>query len=129
MIPLQDPPWSTLTALDLNQGMIVWQKPLGIVEALAEKGITNTGAPSIGGGMVTAGGLLFIGASNDSRFRAFDKSTGEELWVARIEGSGHAVPITYLGRKTKKQFVVIAAGGGNKYNKKYTDALTAFALP
>lgn len=111
-IPFQSPPWATLTALDLNAGTLVWQKPLGIVESLAARGLTETGSPGIGGGIVTAGGLVFIGYSNDSRFRAFDKESGEELWVAPIDASGHAVPITYLGRRTGKQFVVIAAGGG-----------------
>ena len=128
MIPLQPPPWGTLTAIDLNQGTIVWQTPLGIIESLAEKGITHTGTPGIGGGIVTAGGLVFIGHSNDSRFRAFDKDTGTELWVARIDGSAHAVPVTYLGRTTGKQYVVIAAGGGNRYNNTFADALVAFAL-
>jgi quinoprotein glucose dehydrogenase len=72
---------------------------------------------------------VFIGATNDSRFRAFDKDTGKELWVTRLPGSAHATPMTFQGKKSKKQFVVIAAGGGNKYNKTYTDALIAFALP
>jgi glucose dehydrogenase len=128
-IPLQAPPWGTLTAIDLKKGSIVWQKPLGIVESLAEKGITNTGAPGIGGGIVTSGGLVFIGYSNDSRFRAFDKDTGKELWVTKIDGSAHAVPVTYLGRKTRKQYVVIAAGGGNRYQNIFADALIAFTLP
>ena len=127
--PYTEPPWSTLTALDLNRGTKAWQVPLGIVDALAAKGIKDTGAPSIGGGIVTAGGLVFIGASNDRRFRAFDSATGKELWVGKIDGSAHAVPMTYLGRKTGKQFVVIAAGGGNKYSRHFSDALVAFALP
>lgn len=127
-IPFQPPPWATLTAIDLNKGTIAWQKPLGIVEKLAEKGHTDTGAPGIGGGIVTAGGLVFIGYSNDSRFRAFDKDTGEQLWVTRIPASGHAVPITYLGRTTGKQYVVIAAGGGNRYSDVFSDALIAFTL-
>ncbi|OGG03698.1 MAG: hypothetical protein A3F83_05915 [Candidatus Glassbacteria bacterium RIFCSPLOWO2_12_FULL_58_11] len=128
-IPFTPPPWSTLSALDLNAGSLAWQTPLGIVDSLAAQGISNTGSISIGGGIVTAGGLVFIGASNDSRFRAFDSATGAELWVAEIDGSGHAVPMTYLGRKTGKQFVVIAAGGGNKFNNQFADALVAFSLP
>jgi quinoprotein glucose dehydrogenase len=71
---------------------------------------------------------VFIGATNDSRFRAFDKTTGKELWVTRLPASAHATPMTYLG-KDRKQYVVIAAGGGNKYNDTYADALVAFALP
>ena len=72
---------------------------------------------------------MFIAATNDSRFRAFDSATGKELWVAEIPGSGHAVPMTYLGPENGKQYVVIAAGGGNKYNNTYSDALVAFSLP
>jgi hypothetical protein len=79
--------------------------------------------------MVTDGGLVFIAATNDSRFRAFDKDTGEEIWTARLPASGHATPMTYQGRATGRQFVVIAAGGGNKYNKTYAAKLVAFALP
>jgi quinoprotein glucose dehydrogenase len=78
---------------------------------------------------VTAGGLVFIGATNDSRFRAFDKDTGKELWVTKLPASAHATPMTFTGRKTGKQYVVIAAGGGNKYNKVYSDSLVAFSLP
>ena len=127
--PCQKPPWGTLTAIDLNRGEFRWQVTLGVVDALLAKGIPPTGAPSMGGSMVTAGGLVFIAATNDSRFRAFDKDTGKELWVTRLEASGHATPMTFRGGKTGKQFVVIAAGGGNKYNKTYSDALVAFALP
>jgi len=93
------------------------------------KGMPPTGAPNLGGSIVTACGLIFIGASNDSRFRAFDKDTGKELWVTRLPASAHATPAAYQGPKTKRQFVVIAAGGGNKYNSTYSDTLIAFALP
>jgi quinoprotein glucose dehydrogenase len=72
---------------------------------------------------------LFIGATNDSRVRAFDKDNGKELWVAKLPASAHATPMTFLGRKTGKQYVAIAAGGGNKYNKVYSDSLVAFSLP
>jgi glucose dehydrogenase len=110
-----------------------WPRPLrrrslGIVEELAAKGITDTGAPNLGGSIVTAGGLVFIGGSNDRRFRAFDSATGKELWVAKLEGSGHATPMTYLGQKTGRQFVVIAAGGGGYLSRHSSDALEAFAL-
>lgn len=70
-----------------------------------------------------------MAATNDSKFRAFDKDTGEEIWTARLPASGHATPITYQGRTTGRQFVVIAAGGGNKYNTTYAAKLVAFALP
>ena len=127
--PCQQPPWGTLTAFDTSSGETVWQVPLGVVEELVEKGIPPTGTINIGGPIVTAGGLVFIGASNDSRFRAFDRDTGKELWVAKMDGSGHAVPMTYQGPKSGRQYVVIAAGGGNKLSHRFTDALVAFALP
>ena len=102
---------------------------LGIVDELVARGLPPTGAPNLGGTIVTAGGLVFIGATNDSRFRAFDKDTGKELWVTKLPASAHATPLTFLGKKTAKQFVVVAVGGGNKYNKEYSDTLVAFSLP
>ncbi len=92
-------------------------------------GFLHTGTSNLGGSIVTAGGLVFIAATNDSRFRAFDKESGKELWVTRLPASGHATPMTFQGKKTGKQFVVIAAGGGNKYNKTFSDSLVAYALP
>jgi len=127
--PCQKPPWGTLTAIDLNAGEIRWQIRLGFVEELVKRGIPPTGTSNLGGSIVTAGGLVFIAATNDRCFRAFDKDTGKELWTARLEASGHATPMTFKGPKTGKQFVVIAAGGGNKYNKVFGDAVVAFALP
>jgi quinoprotein glucose dehydrogenase len=127
--PCQEPPWGLLTAIDLDTGEFRWQSTLGVVDELIEKGLPPTGAPNIGGSMVTAGGLVFIGATNDSRFRAFDKETGKELWVTRLPASAHANPMTYIGQKSGKQFVVIAAGGGNKYNKEFSSTLVAFWLP
>ena len=129
MWPCQKPPWGWLNAVDLNTGEIRWRSVLGVVDELMAKGMPPTGAPNLGGSIVTAGGLIFIGASNDSRFRAFDKDTGKELWVTRLPASAHATPAAYQGPKTKRQFVVIAAGGGNKYNSTYSDTLIAFALP
>ena len=129
MWPCQKPPWGWLNAVDLNTGEIRWRSVLGVVDELVAKGLPPTGAPNLGGSIVTAGGLVFIGATNDSRFRAFDKDTGSELWVTRLPASAHATPATYEGPKTKRQFVVIAAGGGNKYNSTYSDSLLAFALP
>jgi glucose dehydrogenase len=127
--PCQQPPWGWLNAVDLNTGEFRWRSVLGIVDELAEKGVPQTGAPNIGGSIVTAGGLVFIGATNDGRFRAFDKDTGKELWVTRLPASAHASPATYLGKRTKKQFVAVAAGGGNKYDDTFSDALVAYSLP
>jgi quinoprotein glucose dehydrogenase len=127
--PCQQPPWGTLNAVDLNTGELAWKVPLGVVEELGEK--SNTGALNLGGSIVTAGGLVFIAGTNDARFRAFDARTGGLLWEARLEAAGHATPITYLGRRTRKQFVVIAAGGGgfvSKVNEPLSDVLVAYAL-
>jgi len=127
--PCQKPPWGHLTAIDLDSGEFRWRSVLGVIDELVAKGLPPTGTSNIGGSIVTAGGLVFIGATNDKRFRAFDKETGKELWVARLPTSAHAAPATFLGQNTGKQFVVIAAGGGNKYNDDYSDALVAFSLP
>jgi glucose dehydrogenase len=127
--PCQKPPWGHLTAIDLDTGEFRWRTVLGVVDDLIAKGLPPTGTSNIGGSMVTAGGLVFIGATDDRRFRAFDKDTGEELWTVRLPASAHATPMTFLGEKTGKQFVVVAAGGGNKYSDDYSDALVAFSLP
>ena len=127
--PCQQPPWGTLSAVDLNSGEIAWQVPLGVTEELGEKG--NTGALNLGGSIVTAGGLVFIAGTNDARFRAFDARTGSLLWETRLEAAGHATPMTYLGKKSGKQFVVIAAGGGgfvSRVNGPLSDVLAAYAL-
>lgn len=128
-LPCQQPPWGTLNAIDLNTGKIVWRVPLGIVDELVAKGIRDTGAPNIGGSIATAGGLVFIAGTNDSRFRAFDAQTGKELWVDKLEAGGHATPITYQGRRGGKQFVIIAAGGGGFFSKSGADSVAAYALP
>jgi glucose dehydrogenase len=125
----EKPPWGLLTAIDLNTGKFRWQERLGVVDALLAKGIPPTGSANLGGSIVTEGGLLFIAATNDGRFRAFDKDTGKELWETRLPASGFATPMTFLGEKTGKQFIVIAAGGGNKYDPHFTDALVAYTLP
>ena len=127
--PCQEPPWGTLNAVDLNRGQIVWKVPLGVVDELIDQGVPKTGTPNLGGSIVTAGGLVFIGGSNDQRFRAFDSATGEELWVDRLEANAHATPMTFWGRKSGKQFVIVAAGGGNVFSDVTSDGLVAYALP
>ena len=123
--PCQKPPWGTLNAVDVNKGEIVWKVPIGVVDGLK----TTTGTPNLGGSIVTDGGVVFIGATTDSRFRAFDARTGEQLWVGDLEASAYATPMTYMGKKTGKQFVVIAAGGGGYFIGKVSDVLAAFAPP
>jgi len=130
--PCQQPPWGTLTAIDLNKGEIVWHIPLGIVEELEAKGVHNTGTQNLGGSIVTAGGLLFIAGTTDHRFRAFDARTGKQLWEAELEANGHATPMTFQGMKTGKQFVVIAAGGGGflrSLSSVLSDSVVAYSLP
>jgi glucose dehydrogenase len=127
--PCQKPPWGQLTAVDLNTGELRWKEILGEFEELTKRGIPKTGTPNIGGSLVTGGGLVFIAATSDHRFRAFDKDTGRELWSAELPASGFAAPATYLGRRTGKQFVVIPAGGGNKYDTTFSGKIVAFALP
>jgi quinoprotein glucose dehydrogenase len=120
-------PWGTLTAIDLNSGEHVWQIPLGEYTELASKGLNTTGTENYGGPVVTAGGLVFIGASNfDKKFRAFDTTTGELLWETTLPFSGNATPITY--QVNGKQFVVIAAGGGKDPQSASGGVYVAFAL-
>src|SRR6185369_1937424 len=121
--PCQKPPWGHLTAIDLNKGEFRWRVTLGVIDELLARGVPPTGTSNLGGSIVTAGGLVFIGATNDSRFRAFDKDTGKELWVTKLPASAHASPMTFRGPKSGRQFVVIASGGGNKYNQSYSDSL------
>jgi quinoprotein glucose dehydrogenase len=121
------PPWGTLNAVDLNSGEVVWKVPLGEYPALAAKGHPNTGTQLFGGGIVTAGGLVFIGASQDEKFRAFDKKTGKVLWEYQLPFGGYATPSTY--EVDGKQYVVIAAGGGGRQLTKAGDYYIAFALP
>jgi quinoprotein glucose dehydrogenase len=105
------PPWGTLNAINLNTGEYVWKIPFGEFPELAAKGMSNTGSENYGGPVVTAGGLLFIGATNhDRKFRAYDKRNGKQLWEYTLPSSGNATPATY--EVDGKQYVVIAAGGG-----------------
>ncbi|HEY3130610.1 MAG TPA: PQQ-binding-like beta-propeller repeat protein [Acidobacteriota bacterium] len=127
--PCLRPPWGTLNAIDLNSGEIVWKVPLGEVAELTARGMPKTGVKNLGGSIATAGGLVFIGATVDSRFRAFDSRSGEELWSVPVDAPAHATPVTYLG-KSGRQFVVIAAGGGGYFSgDKLADSLIAYALP
>jgi quinoprotein glucose dehydrogenase len=128
-LPCQRPPWGKLHAIDLATGDYVWSVPLGVNDSLLALGVGKTGAPNLGGSIVTAGGLVFIGGTNDKRFRAFDARTGAELWVARLEASAHATPITYRGPRSGRQFVVVAAGGGGAFSRGQSDVVAAYALP
>ncbi|MAG30289.1 MAG: pyrrolo-quinoline quinone [Deltaproteobacteria bacterium] len=125
-VPINEPPFGTLTAIDLAKGELRWQIPLGEYPHLVEQGLVGTGTENYGGPVVTAGGLLFIAASVDEKLRAFDKLTGEELWQATLPAAGYATPATYS--VDGRQFVVIAAGGG-KLGTKSGSKYVAYALP
>jgi quinoprotein glucose dehydrogenase len=123
--PAVAPPWGTLTAIDLNTAKIVWRDTLGDYPEFKAKGI-HTGTENYGGSVVTAGGLLFIAATSDAKFRAFNKRTGQLLWETDLPAAGFATPSVY--ELQGRQYIVIACGGG-KLNKKSGDSYIAFALP
>ena len=119
------PPWGTLNAIDLNKGTIAWRVTLGEYPELTKRGVKPTGTENYGGPAVTAGGLVFIGATKDEKIRAFDAATGKTLWEAPLPAAAHATPAVYA--VNGRQYVVIAAGGGK--GTKSGDAYVAFALP
>ncbi|HEY6506926.1 MAG TPA: PQQ-binding-like beta-propeller repeat protein [Vicinamibacterales bacterium] len=123
-LPCFRPPWASLMAVNAATGEFVWRVPLGLNDSMPE-GKKNVGSPGYGGPIVTAGGLVFIGATRDRRFRAFDSRTGKELWSTRFDYNVTAIPISYLGRNGKQYVAVVAAtaGQGN------TESLHVFALP
>ncbi len=123
--PMVSPPWGTLTAIDLNAGEIKWLVPLGEFKELKAKGIPATGTENYGGPVVTAGGIIFIAATRDEKFRAIDKSNGKILWEVDLPAGGYATPAVF--EVGGKQIVVIACGGG-KMGTKSGDKYLAFAL-
>jgi len=127
-MPCQQPPWGQLWAIDVNTGNVAWKVPFGIIESLESKGIHGTGAPNYGGSIATAGGLVFIAATNDQRFRAFEAKTGKVLWETKLETGSYNVPMTFRG-KSGKQYVVLVATGGSYYDSTSGDSVIAFALP
>ena len=119
------PPWGTLNAIDLNTGKLVWKKTLGDHPDMKAKGI-HSGTENWGGSVVTAGGLVFIAATSDEMFRAYNKTTGELLFETKLPAGGYATPAVYSIKG--KQYVVIACGGG-KMRTKSADTYVAFSLP
>jgi quinoprotein glucose dehydrogenase len=125
--PAIAPPWGTLTAIDLDTGEHAWQVPLGEYPKLAAQGVRDTGSENYGGPVVTAGGLVFIGATSfDKKLRAFDKATGKLLWEAALPFSATGTPATY--EAGGRQFVITPAGGG-KDGGPSGGIYVAFALP
>jgi len=122
--PAITPPWGTLTAIDMNRASIAWQVPLG---EMPGSGIPNSGSENYGGPVVTAGGVVFIGATvYDRKFRAFDAKTGQVLWETTLPAAGNATPAVY--DVNGKEFVVIGAGGG-KWGAPSGGSYVAFSLP
>ena len=129
LLPCSPPPWGTLAAVSLDDAKILWQVPLGTVPDKLPVSLPVTmGLPNLGGPLVTAGGLVFIGAAMDGDLRAFDVAIGEELWRQHLPAAGNANPMTYRAADGK-QYVVIAAGGHGKLGTRRGDFVVAFALP
>jgi quinoprotein glucose dehydrogenase len=128
--PCQKPPWGELVAVDAAAAEIVWRVPLGITQDLAESK-RRTGRLNVGGPIVTAAGLVFVGATNDKRFRAFDSRTGAELWVTELPLSAHAVPITYAAADGRQYVAIVAAGrlAVDDVGAVDAESLIAYALP
>jgi quinoprotein glucose dehydrogenase len=127
-LPCVAPPWGTLAAVDLKSGRLRWEVTLGTTRDQAPWPFwVKTGSPTLGGAVVTAGGLLFIASTTEKTLRALDTANGEEVWQHRLPYAGNATPMTYRVRKDGRQFVVIAAGG--HAITRSGDAIVAFALP
>jgi quinoprotein glucose dehydrogenase len=127
-LPCGPTPWGQLVAVDVHTGKIAWRTTLGVTDSLPE-GKQNTGRPGLGGAIVTATGLTFVGATDDSRFRAFETRTGREIWTYKLPASAEATPITYAGAGGKQYVAITATGGGLIGAKLESDALVAFTLP
>ena len=123
-MPCQVPPWGNLYAIDVNTGAIAWRSVLGVTDGLADP---KTGRPNVGGPIVTGGGLIFIGSTDDKRLRAFDTKTGKELWTFKLPASLYGTPLTYRG-KSGKQYVAAVTTGGFWSEPAGADEVTAFAL-
>jgi quinoprotein glucose dehydrogenase len=127
-MPCQQPPWGDLWAVNVNTGKVAWRVNLGITDSFPD-GKKNTGRPNLGGPLTTGSGLIFIGATDDSRFRAFETRTGKEIWTTRLEASAHSSPITYQGKDGKQYVAIVATGGSFVHSPPVGDSLVVFALP
>ena len=124
-LPCIKPPWERLFAVNANTGDIAWQVPLGVTDFLPPEKRNTGRAGAFAGPIATAGGLVFIGATSDARFRAFDAKNGKELWTQQLDYAATANPITYRGKSGKQYVAIVAAGPGKGNNQ----ALMVFALP
>jgi quinoprotein glucose dehydrogenase len=127
-LPCQKGAWGELVAVNVSTGDIAWRTPLGVTDKLPP-GKQNTGRPNVGGPIVTAGGLIFVAATDDKRFRAFDARTGKQVWEARLAASGHATPLTYQGANGKQYVSLMATGGSYVGDPSTSDNLVTYALP
>lgn len=127
-LPCTPLPWGQLVAVNVNTGKIAWRSTLGVTDILP-KGKQNTGRPGLGGPIVTASGLTFIGATDDARFRAFETKTGKELWTVKLPASAEATPITYTDSQGKQYVAVVATGGGLIGAPILSDSIIAWTLP
>lgn len=133
-VPCNAPPWGLIGAVDLATGKLLWHKPLGSARDSGPLGIPSMlpltiGTPLTGGTVTTRGGLVFVGAAAENTLRAFDVRTGRELWQARLPAGGNASPMTYRSPRSRRQFVVIAAGGKKALKTRLGNSIVAFALP
>jgi quinoprotein glucose dehydrogenase len=141
-IPFNDPqgypcsgtPWGELMAIDANTGETVWREPLGEYEELTARGVPKTGTPNAGGTIVTAGGVVFVGATADAKFRAFDAKTGRELWSTELPANAINTPMTYRGKNGKQYVAIVTSNGLGEFNhprlpEKATNKVHVFALP
>lgn len=134
MVPCEQPPYGEIAGLNLKTRKLLWRRPLGTAREVGPFGIRShlpltMGTPNIGGAITTRSGLTFIGAAQDQFLRAYETSSGRELWKARLPAGGQATPMTYRSPKSGRQFVVIAAGGHAQLGTKLGDHIVAFALP
>ena len=127
-LPCQKGPWGELVAVNVNTAKVVWRSTLGVSDNLPA-GKQDTGRPSMGGPIVTAGGVIFIGGTDDGRFRAFDEKSGKEVWTYKLAASAHATPATYQGSDGRQYVVVVSTGGSFLDSPLTDDSVTAFALP
>lgn len=127
--PCNPPPWGSLVAVDLATGAIKWKSALGMIPRFPQfPKSSEWGSVNLGGSMITAGGLVFVGAAMDTYLRAFDVETGEEIWKAELPASAQATPMSFRAADGK-QYIVIAAGGHGKLGTRQGDHVVAFSLP